>query len=261
MRSPPRISLGRQRRAQVGVPGAAEKTGPWRDKARRNRRTWVRITTRPSVAARRRIITDNVQHERFGRTPGFAGRNRRLAIYPLRPRRGLALGRTKQRVVAAEQPARHLEDAVGDEQRGEHVDRVVIVAEQHDRAEERSQRQIEHPPWRDVPEGECGEQRQAGVSGKEQVAAVEDRVEERRGLLRVDRRRRDMGERHEHRADQQEQRHGLERERQPVRPPCQQARRDDESREGAVDEQKAHVEGPTRLSTKSVTGLLACTVA
>jgi hypothetical protein len=52
-----------------------------------------------------------------------------------------------------------------------------------------------------------------------------------------------MGERHKHGTNQQEQRHGLERERQPVRPRYQEARREDEGGERAVDEQKAHVEG------------------
>ena len=72
-----------------------------------------------------------------------------------------------QCVVAAEQPARGLKDAVGDEQCGEHIDRIVIVAEQHDRTEERGQREIEYPPLRDVPEGECREERQTGVAGEE----------------------------------------------------------------------------------------------
>src|SRR5207253_9242571 len=119
--------------------------------------------------------------------------------------------------------------------------RIVIVAEQHDGSEEAGQREIEHSPLRDVPEGKRGEKRQTRVAGEKQVAAVKNRVEERRRLLRIDRRWRHVGERHEHGTDQQEQRGGLEREWQPVRSPGQQAQRNGERGKCPVNEQKTNV--------------------
>src|SRR3954465_5262242 len=79
------------------------------------------------------------------------------------------------------------------------------------------------------------------MAGKELVAAVENRVEKRRSLLRIDRRWRHVSDRHEHGADQQEQRHGLERERHAIWAPGQQAQRNNKGCKSAVDKQESKI--------------------